>query len=136
MTKVVALDDHDKINVLIAIIKNEKEMTEQDQKETKQCISEFQFMMLSLSLYFNKSINLTNSLNTTNVSISSNDDCLKKMTSIVRANVFNNLFEWLEFAEKMDPNFNIKQITQSNGINLTNFMSIIYKTPKPVVYAQ
>jgi hypothetical protein len=122
------------VNVLIATIKNDSEMSEKDQFETKKCVNEFRRMMLTLNTYFQKYINNTDCKNMS-VSIPTNSDCLAYMTRVTRSNVFNTLFEWLEYADKQQPNFDMTEIIQPNGVNLTNFIAIIQKTPKSDVYS-
>lgn len=131
---VVVKDIDGKINVLLAIIKTDHEMSERDQKETKLCVREFRRMMLTLNAYFKKNINITNYKNMS-ISIPTNSDCLAYMTRVTRSNVFNTLFEWLEYADKQNPNLEIKEIIQQNGNNLTNFIALIEKTPKSDVYS-
>lgn len=134
MSAVVTQGPNNKVNVLIATIKNDIEMTEKDQIETKLCVNEFRRMMLSLTVYFQKNTNLNNYKNMS-VSIPTNSDCLAYMTKVTRSNVFNTLFEWLEYADKQSPNFDMKEVIQPNGNNLTNFIALIQKTPKTDVYS-
>jgi hypothetical protein len=57
------------------------------------------------------------------------------MTRVTRSNVFNTLFEWLLYADQREPNFDMREIIQPNGVNLTNFIAVIYKTPRSNVYS-
>jgi hypothetical protein len=134
MSAVVVQDAQNNVKVLVSMIKNENEMSEKDLTESKQCINEFKRMMVSLNVYFQQNANNANS-KYMNVSIPTNADCLAYMTRVTRSNVFNTLFEWLEYADKKEPNLEIKEIIQPNGKNLTNFIAVILKTPKSDVYS-
>jgi len=134
MSAIVVNDNNNKPIVLVAIIKNDIDMDEKDRKESQQCVNEFRRMMSFLNVYFQKYINEKN-IKYMSVSIPTNVDCLKYMTTVMRSNVFNTLFEWLNYAETQAPNFDVKEIVQKNGINLTNFIAIIQKTPKTDVYS-
>lgn len=135
MSAVVIQDKDNKVHVLVSTIKNENEMSPMDVTHSKQCINEFRRMMVTLSLYFENNANLSNEIKSMSVSMSKEIDCLKHMTNVVRANVFNSLFDWLNYADLREPNFDMKEIIQPNGVNLTNFIACIYKTPKTNVYS-
>lgn len=133
MSSIVVQNLENKPTVLIATIRTPNEMSEKDLIESKQSINEFRRMMTYLNVYFEKNKNA--SCKSMTISIPTNVDCLTYITRVIRSNVFNTLFEWLEYADKQVPNFEMKEAIQPNGVNLTNFIGIIQKTPKTDVYS-
>jgi hypothetical protein len=133
MSAVITQNSNNEVKVRMAIIINETEIPQQALIEVKQCVNEFQHMMTTLNIFFSSNANVK-PVKSMNISIPTDQDCLVKITSVVRANVFNSLLEWFRYADGVEPNFDVKQIVQPNGLYLTNFAEIVYKTPKISVH--
>jgi hypothetical protein len=133
MSAVVTQNQNNEVKVRMAIIINEPDIPPQALVEVKQCVDEFRNMMLTLNTFFSSNANVKPQ-KSMNVSIPTDQDCLAKMTGVVRANVFNSLLEWFQYADKKEPSFEVRQFVQPNGLYLTNFVAVIYKTPTSSVF--